>query len=289
MDAYTHLMEMIDTLKDVTFSLGTAKLNLYLVLQGLLAIVMLPMVVRFIINRLERRLIRMRDLRPSNRALIVKILQIILYIFAFLLTLQILGINLAAVSVIGGALGVGIGFGLQKISSNFISGIILLFEKSVEVDDLIELSDGTQGFIRSISARYTRLEANDGRDVIIPNEDFITQRVVSLTHSNKRARIELNVTVHFESDVALALRVLCESAARVVHCSQNPPPMAHIISFGDYGVKLALYFWVDDLIETKLDTRTQAWLNILESFRANGIRIPYPTREMINASGAADD
>jgi small-conductance mechanosensitive channel len=289
MDAYNSVIEIIDALKNVSFSLGSAKLNLYLVLQGLLAIIMLPLVVRFIINRLERRLIRMRDLRPSNRALIVKILQIIFYIFTFLLTLQILGINLAAFSVIGGALGVGIGFGLQKISSNFISGIILLFEKSVEVDDLIELADGTQGFIRTISARYTRIEATDGRDVIIPNEDFITQRVVSLTHSNKRARIELNVTVHFESDVSLALRVLCESAERVVHCSQNPPPMAHIIAFGDYGVKLALYFWVDDLIETKLDARTQAWLNILESFRTNGIRIPYPTREMIHANGATDD
>ena len=289
MDAYSYLMDVVAALKAVSFSLGNKKLTLYLILQGLLAIVMLPMLVRLFINRVERRLIAMRDLRPSNRALIVKITQIILYIFIFLLILQILGISLAAFSVIGGALGVGIGFGLQKISSNFISGIILLFEKSVEVDDLIELSDGTQGFIREISARYTRLEANDGRDVIIPNEDFITQRVVSLTHTNKRARIEMNITVHFDSDLALALRVLRESASRVMYCSKNPQPIAHILSFGDYGVKLALYFWVDDLIETKLDARTQAWLNILESFREHAIRIPYPTREMINANGAKDE
>lgn len=275
MSFQTDILPIIDTLKDVTFSLGATKLNLYIMLQGLLTITLMLWSLHIVINFVERRLIRMQNLRATSRTLIVKMVQIFLYIIAFLTTLQILGISLAAFSVIGGALGVGIGFGLQKIASNFISGIILLFEKSVEVDDLIELPDGTLGFIRAISARYTRLETTDSRDILIPNEEFITQRVISLTHTNKRARIELRVTVHYDDDVALALTLLCDAARVVDRCLADPAPMAHIAGLSDTGVMLALYFWIDDVIEGGMEPRTQATLAFLASFRAHGIRIPY--------------
>jgi small-conductance mechanosensitive channel len=273
------LLPFVNALKDVSFSYGSTRLNLYTMLQGMIAIILLVWGVRFVLALLERRLVRLQNLRPSNRALIVKFTQILLYIIAFLSALQILGISLAAFSVIGGALGVGIGFGLQKISSNFISGIILLFEKSIEVDDLIELPDGTTGFVRTISGRYTRLETADARDIIIPNEDFITQRVISLTHTNRRSRIELQLQVRHDADVELALRLLIDATLKVERCVHMPAPMAHITAVNDVGIALSLYFWIDDVVEGRLEPRTQAYLTILESFRAKGIQLA--VRQMV--------
>jgi len=280
MNWHKELWALVQSLKEITFSFGAAKVNLYALLQGMMAIVLLLWVTRLVISRIERRLMRMRDMRPSTRALIVKFIQIALYIFVFLTALQIMGISLAAFSVIGGALGVGIGFGLQKISSNFISGIILLFEKSIEVEDLIELQNVTVGVVRGISARYTRIETADARDILIPNEDFITQRVISLTHMNKRSRIELKVTVHYETDVALALRLLLAATEQVARCVRTPEPMTHVLQFTDHGIVLALYFLIDDVVEGCMEPRTQAHLAVLAAFNAHGVRIATPMREV---------
>lgn len=273
------LLPFVNALKEVSFSFGSAKLNLYTMVQGLMAIIALVWVARMVVNLAERRLMRLQNLRPSNRALIVKFIQILLYIVVFLTTLQILGISLTAFSVIGGALGVGIGFGLQKIASNFISGIILLFEKSIEVNDLIELPNGTTGFVRVISARYTRLETGDARDIIIPNEDFITQRVINLTHTNRRSRIEIPLRVCHDADVALALRLLVDTTLKVERCVHMPAPMAYITGIVESGIALSLYFWIDDVVEGPLESRSQAYLAILEAFREHRIPLATPMRD----------
>lgn len=268
-------------LHEVDFSIGSAKLNLYGVLQGMLVTIVLLWVVRLILEVTDQRLARVDGLRSSTRSLIVKLAQIALYIFAFLTALQALGISLTAFSVIGGALGVGIGFGLQKIASNFISGIILLFERSVEVDDVIELPDGTTGTIRLISARYTRIETPDARDIIIPNEDFITQRVISHTHTDKRARIEIRIGVHYDDDIDEALKLLVEAAQSCERCLSDPKPVAHLIAFADSSVTLALFFWISNITEGRQEPRTQVMLAILRLFKQHHIRIPYPTREIL--------
>jgi small-conductance mechanosensitive channel len=231
------------------------------------------------VRRLERRLKR-SDMRASNRALIMKMVQIALYCLVFLVGMQVLGISLTALSVFGGALGVGLGFGLQKIASNFISGIILLSEKSIEVGDLIELADGTVGFVRRTNARYTLLEAQDGRDVLIPNEEFITHHVINWTHRDKFARAEITVTVSYDSDITLAKTIMLDAANAHPKRTAKRPSICVIHAFGDFGITLMLHFWVSDIRDGRMEPRGEVMEKILLSFKEHHITIPYPQREL---------
>lgn len=268
------------TLAEVSFSVGSVKMNLYLIIKGVIILVALQWLASFAVRLTDNRLRRIKSMRASNRTLIVKMFQIGIYCFVFLFGMQLLGINLTALSVFGGALGVGLGFGLQKIASNFISGIILLFEKSSEIGDLIELADGTTGFIRQTYARYTLLETQDGKEVLIPNEEFISQRVISWTHSDKAARGDITVSVSYESDVELARTLMLEAASAHPKRHKTRAPMCVVNAFGDSGVQLTLYFWVADVTDGRMEPKSDMMRTILKSFREHHITIPYPQREM---------
>lgn len=270
-----------DTLEGIKFTMGKVKLNAFLILQSIGAIIVLFWFTGFLINATDKRLRRVRRLHTSNRVLIMKFFQILLYFIAFLMGLQIMGIDLTALSVLGGALGVGIGFGLQKIASNFISGIILLFEKSVSVDDLIELSDGTTGFIRQNAARYTMIELFDGRELFIPNEEFITQRIISYTHTTRRARIEIPVGVAYGSPVEKVRELLVEAAQSNPRCMDDPAPNAFLRGFGESSLDFTLYFWIEDVLDGKLAPTHEIMSEILRLFNENGISIPYPHQVQI--------
>lgn len=276
-----------DSLSNVKFTLGDAKLNAYGVLQSIAALIILFWIAGFIVRATDGRMRRIRTMHVSNRTLVMKIFQIVLYFIVFLIGLQILGVSLTALSVLGGALGVGIGFGLQKIASNFISGIILLFEKSVAVDDLIELADGTTGFIRQNAARYTLIELFDGREVFIPNEEFITQRVTTLTHSSRRGRVEIPVGVAYGSNVAKVRELLIEAAKSSPKCLLDPAPNAFLTTFADSSLNFVLYFWVEDVIEGRLGPKHEVMEAILASFDAHGITIPFPHQVEIQMPGEA--
>lgn len=267
---------VVDSLSDTKFSIGDAKFNAYGVLKSAGALIALFWVAGFIVNATDARLRRIRRIHVSNRVLIMKFFQIILYFVVFLIGLQVLGVSLTALSVLGGALGVGIGFGLQKIASNFISGIILLFEKSVSVDDLIMLDDGTTGFIRANAARYTLIEVADGREIMIPNEEFITQRVTTLTHSNQRGRVDIPVGVSYDSDLRLVLKLLLKAAENCKLCLKDPAPLAWVMGFGDSAINTQLSFWIENVADGKNTPRSEVLIEIVRLFRENGIDIPYP-------------
>ncbi len=285
-----HLFDWWDgvtgALQEVKFSVGNAELNLFLIFKGIAAIVILQSLASFSISLTERRLRKIRDLRASNRALILKIFQIALYCFLFIVAMQVLGINLTALSVFGGALGVGLGFGLQKIASNFISGIILLFEKSIEVDDLIELADGTTGVVRKTNARYTLLEMLDGKEVLIPNEEFISQRVISWTHSHTKARAEIIVTISYDSNMAKAKELMLECARAHPKCLKNPAPNCFATAFGENGVEMRLYFWILDAVDGRIEPKSDVIFAIMSTFSTNNITIPYPKREVFYTNAA---
>ncbi len=264
------------SLSDAKFTIGDAKLNAYGILKSIAALIALFWATGFIVRATDKRLRRVRGMHVSNRTLVMKIFQIFLYFIVFLIGLQILGVSLTALSVLGGALGVGIGFGLQKIASNFISGIILLFEKSVSVDDLIMLEDGTTGFIRQNAARYTLIEVADGREIMIPNEEFITQRVTTLTHSNKRGRIDVPVGVGYESDLKLVIKLLLKAAESCKECLKDPVPHAWVMGFGDSAINMQLSFWVENVADGKNTPRSEILIEIVRLFRENNIDIPYP-------------
>lgn len=278
-----HLFDIWDplttALQNWKFSLGSIKLNAYSALRSLVAVATLFWVASFISNVTENRLKRIRSMRAGNRALVMKIFQIALYFTVFLIGLQIVGVSITALSVFGGALGVGIGFGLQKIASNFISGIILLFERSIEVDDLVELQDGTSGYIRHTGARYTLLETFDGKDVLIPNEDFITQRTINWTYSNRKARVEIRIGIGYESDLRLARSLMLEEAKKHPRCIEDPGPSCFVETFGTNTISLALYFWVANVTDGRMEPRSDVMIAIWDAFKAHNIPIPYPQRD----------
>ena len=228
----------------------------------------------------EAYLSKLRRLRVSSKALVGKLFQISVYTLFFFIFLDVLGIDLTTFTVVGGAIGIGIGFGLQKITSNFISGLILLFERSIETGDLIELDGGIFGFIRKTGGRFTLVETFDGKELMIPNEDFVTSRVTNWTFTNNQGRIEIIVGVSYSSDHQLAKTLLLEAARENPEASKSPEAECHIVNFGDSSVDFALTLWVDDVTKGRRPIQSEVMFEILKKFKANNIEIPFPQRDV---------
>jgi small-conductance mechanosensitive channel len=263
-----------------SFKVGQYQLTLYKIIKIFIALAVIFWFAAIVSDFGERRIDKLQKLGTGNKALIVKIFQIVLYFFAFLLALDVLGLDLTALTVFGGALGIGIGFGLQKITSNFISGMILLFEKSIEVGDLIELSDGTMGFVRHTGARYTRIETWDNKEVMVPNEDFITNRVTNLTFSNNMGRISIPVGVSYKSDIEKAHELILEAAMEHPQCLKDPQPACFLREFADSSVNFLLYFWVADVTKGRYRSHSDVMFSIWRKFKENDIAIPFPQRDL---------
>ncbi len=265
--------------------LGKIKLTPYRILNAVFVFILLFWLVRALVQPFEHFLKKKGQLAPSNRNLIVQLVRIVAYSTIFLIFLNVLGIELTTLTVLGGAIGVGIGFGLQKITSNFISGIILLFERSVEEGDLVELSDGTFGFVRHTGARYTLVETFDTKEIMTPNEDFITQRVVNWTYSSSQGRVEIPVGVSYDSDIKKAQECMLEAALEHPRCSKAPEPVCYLREFGNSSVNFILFFWVDDVREGRYLPQSEVMFTIWDKFKESGIRIPFPQRDLHIISG----
>lgn len=266
--------------EDFAFKVGDIKITAFLLLKGLATLVGLFWVTGIISEFGENRIKTMHSISTSTRALMTKAFQILVYFVAFIVLLDVLGIDLTALTVFSGALGIGIGFGLQKIASNFISGIILLFEKSIEHDDLIELSDGTFGFVRNTSARYTLVETFDGKEIMIPNEDFVTSRVTNWTYSNTKGRVEINLGVSYASDIEKARELILEAATEHPRCIEDPHPVCFLKDFGESSVDFLLFFWVADVTEGRFEPRSDVLRSIWRKFKEHDIEIPFPQRDV---------
>lgn len=267
-------------LESVRFSIGSLELNLYNVTTGVIALVLLQWGASLTVRTVDARLAEIKDMRASNRSLAIKLFSFVLYFFVFIFGLQLLGINLTALGFFGGALGIGLGFGMRQITSNFISGIILLSEKSIEIGDMIEMQDGTLGYVRQTYARYTRLEMTNGKEILIPNEEFIIQRVVSWTHTNKKAQLEINVLVAYDSDIPLARKLMLAAAENAHNGLPGSEISCHLTSFEPSGVQLRLQFWVKDITSGRSESKSKVMLAIMNAFKEHQITIPYPQQEV---------
>jgi small-conductance mechanosensitive channel len=264
----------------LAFKIGDMRFSLYLLTKALIAIIILFWLAGIFSEFGEKRIKNISGMKVSNRALVTKAFQIVVYFLAFLIALDVLGIDLTALAIFSGAVGIGIGFGLQKVASNFISGIILLFEKSVEEADLVELDDRTAGFIRNIGARYTLLETFEGREVMIPNEDFITSRVTNWTFSNTRGRVDINIGVAYGTDLAKAHDLILEAAKEHPRCAETPAPEVFLMDFGDSSINFSLFFWVDDIIEGRRRPKSDVLFSVWRKFNDANIEIPFPQRDL---------
>jgi small-conductance mechanosensitive channel len=277
-----YLRPIVDFLDsgDLAFKVGDTRISAYLIIKAIIAIVILFWLAGIASEFGERRIKGLVNIKVSNRALITKAFQIGVYFVAFLIALDVLGIDLTALAIFSGAVGIGVGFGLQKIASNFISGIILLFEKSVEEADLVELNDSTTGFVRNIGARYTLIETFEGREVMIPNEDFITNRVTNWTFSNTKGRIDIDIGVAYGSDLEVVRDLLLAAAVEHPRCSKESPADVFLVDFGESSVNFSLFFWVDDIIEGRRRPRSDVLFSIWRKFKENNIEIPFPQRDL---------
>lgn len=270
------ILAFLDSLK---FQVGDLDLSVLALVQALLYLAVLLWVASLLSQFVEDRLAKATSLTPSVAVLTGKLFRIFLFVAAFFFAISSVGIDLTVFAVFGGALGVGLGFGLQKVVSNFVSGIILLLDKSIKPGDVISVGD-TYGWVKSLNARYVSLDTRDGIEHLIPNEDLIVQRVENWSYSNSRIRLRVPVGIHYKSDVRLAIEQCIEAAASNPRVLTDPPPQCLLRGFGDSSVDLEIRMWVNDPQNGLSNVKSQVLLEVWDRFHQHGIEIPYPQRDV---------
>nr|WP_246002416.1 mechanosensitive ion channel domain-containing protein [Pacificibacter maritimus] len=222
---------------------------------------------------------RNEDISPSMRVLMVKLLQMTLYTGAIFIGLKAVGFDLSGLAVLSGAIGVGLGFGLQKVVSNLVSGIIILLDKSIKPGDVISLGD-TFGWINTLGARYASVVTRDGKEYLIPNEDLITNQVVNWSHTNSFVRLDIHFGTAYSDDPHQVRQIAIEAADSVDRIHKGKPTVCHIVGFGDNSVDYVLRFWIIDPTDGLTNVRGAVYLALWDAFKAHDISIPFPQREV---------
>jgi small-conductance mechanosensitive channel len=274
------LLEQAERLLDsIGFSMGEIRFSLLLFIQGLVILGVLIALARFFTTTTTTRVKANEDISPSMQVLIVKGVQIAFYGAALFLGVRALGIDLTGLAVLSGAIGVGLGFGLQKVVSNLVSGVIILLDKSIKPGDVISLGD-TFGWINSLGARYVSVVTRDGREYLIPNEDLITGQVVNWSHSNDFVRLDIHFGTAYHDNPHDVRRIAIAAAQSVDRVLSNRNTVCHIVGFGDSSVDYILRFWIKDPTGGLTNIRGNVFLALWDAFAENGISIPFPQREV---------
>jgi small-conductance mechanosensitive channel len=274
----------IEALDSISVVLGGLRLTPLVVIKlGLLLLAALWLT-NIASNFAEGRITRSTDLTPSIQVLLVKMIRMGLMVMSIAIALGAVGINLSALAVFSGAVGVGVGIGLQKIVANFISGIILLADKSVKPGDLVTIGDSS-GRISAMKTRYISVAAGDGREFLIPNEDLVTQKVTNWTYTDKNTLVKVNFGTNYDADPRLVCKLAIDIATAAPRTLQSKPPNCILVEFTEAGMKFSLTFWIadpDGMDNVKSDVMLSLW----ETFKREGIRVPYPVREIRIRGGA---
>ncbi len=263
----------------MAITVGTLRLSVLLVLKAGALLVALVWLANLLSNVIDYRLGRATDFSPAMQVLGAKLSRATLLTVAVVVALGAVGIDLTAFAVFTGAIGVGIGFGLQKVISNLISGVILLLDRSIKPGDVIEIDD-TYGWITRLNARFVSVVTRDGTEYLIPNEDLITQRVINWSYSNDLVRLKVPFGIGYQSDVHLAIRLALEAAASVPRVLGTPKPVCFLSGFGDSSVDLELRFWVNDPREGTSNVKSEVRLRVWDSYHEAGIEFPFPQRDL---------
>lgn len=264
----------------VGFSIGTFRLSLLLIVKVVVLLGALLWGAISVGNFFDNRLQRIEELTPSLRVLLGKVLKIVLIITATLVGLSGLGLDLTLFTVFSGAIGVGLGFGLQKVVSNFISGIIILMDRSIKPGDTISLGE-TFGWIRELRARFVSVVTRDGREYLIPNEDFITHQVINWSFTDALVRLDVEFGVAYDSNPHEVSALAIEAATGCARVFPGRKPVCWLTGFGDSSINFILRFWINDPREGLTNIRGVVLLALWDAFKEHGVHIPYPHREVI--------
>jgi len=247
--------------------------------KGIVVVLVTIAVTLWLSGLVEQRLARAEAIDANLRVVLSKFLRALIVVIGVLFALQAVGIDLTLLSVFGGALGVGIGLGLQKLASNYIAGFTILLDRSIRMGDMITV-DGRHGVVTSVTSRYVVVRSLDGIEAIVPNETLVTTTVLNHSYTSRNARIALPVQISYDSDIDTALRLLTEAAMAQPRVLKSPnPPAAFVVRFAEFGIDLELGMWVGDPENGQAELRSRINRAIFAAFRDHGIRIPIPLRE----------
>ncbi len=277
------LQHWLGHMKDILdFSLGRlggTEFTLWKVLYLIILVVLLFSVTGKVKRWIVDRLLAESKIDVGVREAMGSIGRYVTIVIGLLIILQTVGIDLTTLNVLAGAVGIGVGFGLQNIANNFISGLIILFERPIKVGDRIEVGP-VEGDVTTIGLRSTTVITNDDIAIIVPNSKFISENVVNWSHTERKIRFKIPVSVSYDSDVRLVEKLLLEVARENPHVMEDPPPAVRFIEFGDSGLKFELRAWTTRLIHRKGRMFSELNFSIHDKFREHGISIPYPQRDL---------
>ena len=268
-----------DALDQSAFVIGGLRISALLVIKTTVLLLLALWIASAVGNFIDTRLRSVKDLTPSIQVLLGKLIRIALITFAVLAVLSSVGIDFSALALFSGAVGVGVGFGLQKIVSNLVSGIILLADKSIKPGDVISVGE-TYGWVETMGARYTSVVSRDGREYLIPNEDFVTQRVTNWSYSKDDVRLAIAFCTDVVADPHHVQRVAAAAATNVARVLPHPPPVCHFMEFGSKSLDFSLRFWIKDPVGGVTSVRSAVRLAVWDALKREGIPIPPPVQDL---------
>ncbi|MDW8469305.1 MAG: mechanosensitive ion channel [Burkholderiales bacterium] len=280
------LPDIVQWLDRVELPAGKARVSLWALASAAFWVALTLLFALWAGAALEVRLMRAEALHSSLRVVFARLGRALLLLVAVLVALPLVGVDLTVLSVFGGALGVGLGLGLQKIASNYVSGFILLLDRSIRLGDVIT-ADGQHGVVTGITTRYVVLRALSGVEAIIPNDTLVTSTVLNHSYSDRNVRLAARVPVGWGSDLPAVLRMLEDAARGCPRVLAHPPPAAHVVGLGDAGVELELGFWIADPENGTQNVRSAVLLRAIDALKAAGVEIPFPKRNLASPPAGA--
>jgi small-conductance mechanosensitive channel len=278
------LPAVLEALDSVAIQMGSVRISLLESGKLILALILLWILALWLARLIENRITQAQYVNPGMQVALVKLSKFVLLVLAFLAALEMVGIDLTALAVFGGAVGVGLGFGLQRIASNFISGFIVLFDRSIRPGDVITIGN-TFGWVQELRARYVVVRDRDGVERLIPNETLITNEVINWSYTDRNVRLKIPVSISYDNDPEQAMALMLASAKANARVLEDPPPAARLLSFGDNGIEMELRVWIPDPEQGLANVRSDVNLAIWRAFKAAGITIPFPQRDLHIRSG----
>jgi small-conductance mechanosensitive channel len=273
------LTPTLDLLNSIAIQIGGLRVSILTVIRGIVSLAVLLWAASLGSSLFERRLTRVPEITPRAQVLLGKLIKATLITLAVVLSLTSIGVDFSTFALFTGALGVGVGLGLQRTVSNLFCGIVLLLDKSIKPGDVIEVG-GTYGWVSSLGARYVSVETRDGTEFLIPNEDIITHQVINWSHNSDRVRLKIPVRVPHHSDLDQVLALMLEAAARPPRILTAPAPTALVMAFAETAIELELRVWIEDAQNGVHNVKSQILYEIWRLFQQHGIQIPYPKRDL---------
>ena len=270
---------VIEVLDEYALAFGKTRLSLYTLTSFILSIALLSLLALWLTNGMQAVLRRSEALDDSIKIVLNKLTRFLLLTLAVVVAMTTAGIDLTALAVFGGALGVGLGLGLQRIVSNFVSGVVLAFEESIRPGDVLSVGN-TYGVVQGLHARYIEVRDRDGKDILIPNETLLSTEIVNWSHGDRNVRFRLPAQISYRDDPEIAMGLMEQAARDTDRVLTDPPPVARLMGFGDSGLNLELRLWVNDPENGVNNVRSDVYLRIWRAFTAHGVSIPYPQHEV---------